>query len=387
MNIRVFILVVVLFASVFLQAGTADATIIVKNATSIWNTTAENIPEDITASPRIIAEYSNSVFSSDLDTPGSITAAPRIIAEYSNSISRFDLDTPGNITAAPRIIAEYSNTIFRFYLDTPGNITAAPRIIAKNSNSIRSTNFAFPIELFNDTEQPVITNVTTTNITDKSATIKWDTDEIANSLVKYGKTSGIYTESEVDTSRIKNHTIELTGLLPGTCYYFIVNSTDRSENSAESSEYNFTTLEVPTPTPPPVFDTEAPANPYPSISGTHNGTITPNKKIEVSMLYTYPCSGTGGHSKYVKIWNNSDWNVTARWERYSGDWRNISFGDSFTLEEGETYNYTIRTGSYPQIHPTADLSTSCGVITCSEFIDANGKEYNHWIPAIKLFLQ
>ncbi len=386
MNIRVFILAA-LFVAVLLQAGTADATIIVKNASSIWNTTAENIPEDITASPRIIAEYPNSIFSSDLDTPGNITALPRILVEYTNSISRFDLDTPGNITASPRIIAEYSNTISCFDLDTPGNITASPRIIAKNSNSIWNSNFAFPVELFNDTKSPVITNVTATNITDKSATIKWDTDEIATSLVKYGKTSGIYIESEEDTSRIKNHTIELTGLLLGTCYYFVVNSTDRSENSAESSEYNFTTSGVPTPTPPPVFDTEAPANPYPSIAGIHNGTITPNKKIEVSMLYTYPCAGTGGHSKYVKIWNNSDWNVTARWEGYSGDWRNISFGDSFTLEEGETYNYTIRTGSYPQIHHTDNLSTLCGVITCSEFIDANGKEYNHWIPAIKLFLQ
>ncbi|MFV9676957.1 MAG: fibronectin type III domain-containing protein, partial [Methanosarcinales archaeon] len=326
MNIRVFVLVA-LFASVFLQAGTADA-IIVKNATSIWNTTAENMPEDITVSPRIIAEYPNSVFSSDLDTPGNITAAPRIIAEYSNSIFSFDLDTPGNITAAPRIIAEHSNTISRFYLNTPGDITAAPRIIAKNTNSIRSTNFVFPVALFNDTEQPVITNVTATNITDKSATIKWTTDEIATSLVKYGKTLGIYTESK-EESRVINHTIDLTGLLPDTCYYFVVNSTDRSENSAESLEYYFNTSEVPTPTPQTaVFDTEAPANPYPTISGTHNGTITPTKTIEVALLYTYPCAGTGGHSKYVKIWNNSDWNVTARWERYSGDWHNISFGDS-----------------------------------------------------------
>jgi hypothetical protein len=284
MNIRLFILVALLVA-VILQAGTADATIIVKNATSIWNTTAENIPEDITASPRIIAESPNSIFSSDLDTPGNITALPRIVAEYSNSVSRFDLGTPGNITASPRIIAEYSNSISCFDLDTPGNITASPRIIAKNSNSIRSTNFAFPVALFNDTEPPVITNVTVTDITNNSATIKWDTAEIANSLVKYGKTSGIYTESEEDTSRIKNHTIELTGLLPCTCYYFVVNSTDRSENSAESSEYDFATSEVSTHTPPTVvFDTEAPANPYPSIAGTHNGTITPDQPIEVSTL-------------------------------------------------------------------------------------------------------
>ena len=135
-----------------------------------------------------------------------------------------------------------------------------------------------------------------------------------------------------------------------------------------------------------VFDTRAPANPYPSISGTHNGTIKPKVTIEVSKLYTYPCPGTGGHSEYMKIWNDSaDWNVTANWEGYSGDWYNISFGNSFTLEEGGTYNYTIRTGSYPQIHHTDNLSTSAGFITCSEFIDANGKRYDYWIPAIRLW--
>jgi len=86
----------------------------------------------------------------------------------------------------------------------------------------------------------------------------------------------------------------------------------------------------------------------------------------------------------MKIWNNSDWNVTARGEGYSGDWHNISFDNSFTLEEGETYNYTIRTGSYPQIHHTNNLSTSAGFITCSEFIDANGKTYTDWVPTVRL---
>jgi parallel beta-helix repeat protein len=141
---------------------------------------------------------------------------------------------------------------------------------------------------------------------------------------------------------------------------------------------------TPTPTPVPVFDTSSPSNPYPSIFGTHNGTIKPNQTITVSKLYTYPCSGTGGHSEYMKIWDSSDWNVTARWDGYKGDWHNISFGNSFTLEEGETYNYTIRTGSYPQIYHTVNLSTSAGFITCSEFVDVNGKRYNGWIPAVRL---
>ncbi|MGB2841340.1 MAG: phospholipase D-like domain-containing protein [Halobacteriota archaeon] len=122
---------------------------------------------------------------------------------------------------------------------------------------------------------------------------------------------------------------------------------------------------------------------YPSIFGTHNGTITPNQTITVSKLYTYPCTGTGGHTEYARIWNKT-WNVTANWAGYQGDWHNISFSDSFILTANETYNYTIRTGSYPQIIHEHEFNATGGKITCTEFIDANEKRYDDWIPAIKL---
>ena len=101
-------------------------------------------------------------------------------------------------------------------------------------------------------------------------------------------------------------------------------------------------------------------------------------------MYTYPCTGTGGHTEYIKIWNSTDWNVTATWEGYTGDWHNISFDEPFTLKADEEYNYTIKTGSYPQIRHTSALPTANGWINCTEFVDANGRTYNNWIPAIRL---
>jgi hypothetical protein len=133
------------------------------------------------------------------------------------------------------------------------------------------------------------------------------------------------------------------------------------------------------------FDTDSTTNPYPSISGTHNGTIKPLYDIvNITTLYTYPCAGTGGHTEYVKIWNSTDWNVTATWNGYTGDWHNITFNNSFTLYANETYNYTIRTGSYPQIIHKPSHNATGGVITCSEFVDINGKQHEGWIPAIRL---
>ena len=133
------------------------------------------------------------------------------------------------------------------------------------------------------------------------------------------------------------------------------------------------------------FDTGSPSNPYPSISGMHNGTIKPNRTIEVSTLYTYPCSGTGGHTEYARIWN-STLDVNATWNGYVGDWHNISFDEPFTLFAEKTYYYEVRTGSYPQIIHTDEWEAKggMGIINCTSFVDANGKIYNDWIPAIRL---
>ncbi|MCD6203279.1 MAG: hypothetical protein J7I99_02835 [Methanophagales archaeon] len=42
-----------------------------------------------------------------------------------------------------------------------------------------------------------------------------------------------------------------------------------------------------------------------SIAGTHYGTIKPNHTVIATKLYTYPCEGTGGHTEYVRIWNDT----------------------------------------------------------------------------------
>ena len=132
----------------------------------------------------------------------------------------------------------------------------------------------------------------------------------------------------------------------------------------------------------PIFDT-GPGG-YPSIFGVHKGTITPNQTMTVHKVYTYPCPGTGGHTEYVWIHGNG-LNESASWNGYSGDWHNISFSEPLSLEVNKTYNYTIVTGSYPLIHHTDELEVACGIIRCTEFVDANRKVYNDWIPAIRLY--
>jgi len=159
---------------------------------------------------------------------------------------------------------------------------------------------------------------------------------------------------------------------------YTVNLTVTDDDGAENS-----TSKIVKVTEKFIFDTGE--GTYPSIFGTHNGTIKSYKDIYVERMFTYSCAGTGGHSEYVRIWGNGlDVNVT--WGGYRGDWHNVTFEDSFMLKANVSYNYTIRTGSYPQIHHTDRLEVDEGIITCEEFIDVNGKRYDNWIPAIKLFL-
>ena len=90
-------------------------------------------------------------------------------------------------------------------------------------------------------------------------------------------------------------------------------------------------------TPAAIFDTGAPRNPYPSIMGTHTGTSKPNHTVIATKLYTYPCAGTGGHTEYIRIYNESGTIAEAKWAGYKGDWHNITFDKTVILLANKTY--------------------------------------------------
>ena len=157
---------------------------------------------------------------------------------------------------------------------------------------------------------------------------------------------------------------------------------------AESTEYDNSILFgnmvtygwVPTPTA--IFDIGT--GTYPSIMGTHKGEIKPSCNINVSKLYTYPCAGTGGHTESIKLYENGELIASGIWNGYQSDYHNITITPSVILQAGHTYNYTIVTGSYPQIIHAASKEVTGGTFTCTSFVDANGKTYTDWIPAIRL---
>jgi len=128
---------------------------------------------------------------------------------------------------------------------------------------------------------------------------------------------------------------------------------------------------------------------YPSISGTHNGTIKPSHNFTVNGMYTYPCAGTGGHTESIELYESGILIANGTWNGYSEDNQNVTIhnvtGASYvTLLKDHEYSYTIKTGSYPQIIHESRKEVTGGTIICDKFTDANGNIYTDWIPAIRL---
>ena len=122
---------------------------------------------------------------------------------------------------------------------------------------------------------------------------------------------------------------------------------------------------------------------YPSIMGVHEGNFTPKCNITVHQIYTYPCAGTGGHSERVIFRDGEVEKINVSWGGYQGDYHNITVPGVMLLEN-HVYNYTITTASYPQIIHNQTCEKDYGIMTCTRFVDANGREYDNWIPAIRL---
>ena len=203
-------------------------------------------------------------------------------------------------------------------------------------------------------------------------------EELGNNFYGYCISRDNWTELTPIPCPIGKYVGNRFGFAKGHIYYWQGSPENEAEQVCNGSAFFMFEFEATATS----FDTGP--GMYPSIFGTHNGTITPNQTINVSKLYTYPCVRTGGHTEYARIWNSTLDEIT-RWDGYKGDWHNISFNEPFTLLPNETYNYTIKTGSYPQIHHTPALPTANGWINCTEFRDANGKIHYDWIPAIKLY--
>jgi hypothetical protein len=100
-----------------------------------------------------------------------------------------------------------------------------------------------------DCAPPVISNVDTTNIEARSATVIFLTDELAKGSVRYGLDCGALTETATESGYETAHSIYLTGLQDNTEYYYAVDEVDEVGNARTDDNsgvcYTFTTPDIP----------------------------------------------------------------------------------------------------------------------------------------------
>jgi len=153
-------------------------------------------------------------------------------------------------------------------------------------------------------------------VDDVSVVKSWLSEDIKSGEVESGEQVNI------------NITINATGLDAGEYYAEIIVRSNDFDEPEIIIPVNLTVL----PREVGYFDTSQSANPYPSIPGTHNGTLTPFCDLTVRKLYTYACPGTGGHTEYAAFYYpNGTLLAEAYWKGYDGDWHNLSFNTQYAV--------------------------------------------------------
>jgi hypothetical protein len=86
-----------------------------------------------------------------------------------------------------------------------------------------------------DSSPPVISNVSSGTPSSTGTTITWMTDEASSSQVEYGATTAYGSATALNSSMVTSHSVTLSGLTPGTTYYFRVRSVDSAGNPATAT--------------------------------------------------------------------------------------------------------------------------------------------------------
>lgn len=100
-----------------------------------------------------------------------------------------------------------------------------------------------------DCAPPVISNVQTTNIQARNATVTFTTDESAKGTVRWGTSCGSLPNSATEAGFGTNHSIVISGLNPNSTYFYAVDAVDTAGNASSDDNggacYSFMTPNIP----------------------------------------------------------------------------------------------------------------------------------------------
>jgi len=207
-------------------------------ASSAWYTVSGVAFSIVEAPDTVLPVISNVSVSSISTSTATITWSTNESA--SSQINYGTTTSYGNASTSATLVTSHSVTLFDLLPSTLYyyNIQSADIV----SNIATSTNLSFTTDSLPDTTAPGISNISV-DPESTSATIFWNTDELASSRIEYGPSSVYATTTiEINTSpRVTTHEVLIPNLRSCVTYHYRIISRDASDNEVVGNDNNFTT--------------------------------------------------------------------------------------------------------------------------------------------------
>jgi len=155
------------------------------------------------------------------------------VVNYGTNIN-YDLTTTGDPTLLSHVVSlnNLEEGVTYYILASSSDLS-----VNSNTASIASSFITA------DTTAPVLSGITSGNITSGNIEISWITNEPATSVVNYGPSIGLGETVIGEAGLVTSHQIGLEGLTGETQYFYEVESVDFGNNTGTSGIFNFVTLD------------------------------------------------------------------------------------------------------------------------------------------------
>jgi hypothetical protein len=209
-----------------------------------YSGSAPGIPRNVDVADISIKSTSNWKLAVSWDAPSSVGAGVSSYKVYRST-------TNTTCSANPSSFTQIGTTAGTSYSDTSLSQVAYYYCVkacdsAANCSAVSSTVTKTPTGKY-FTAAGLTSGPSVGSITTKKATITWSTDRGSDSKISYGTSGGSYGSVEPsNSSQVTSHSLQLTGLNPGTTYYYKAKWTDEDGNTGSSDEKTFTTDAAPT---------------------------------------------------------------------------------------------------------------------------------------------
>jgi hypothetical protein len=169
--------------------------------------------------------------------------------ESATSKIYFSTTTPVNLSTALTIsnnslVGSHALTLTGLASSTTYYYVVESKDAALNTSITSTQSFVTAAPPVADTVAPVISAISTSNISSTTAMISWQTNELATSKLYYGTTTPVNLGTALtisNNSLVTSHSLGFAGLASSTIYYYVLESVDAALNTATTSTQSFVT--------------------------------------------------------------------------------------------------------------------------------------------------